>query len=88
MIEIRLIRPSTSPFLSTILLVRKKDDTWHFCTDYLALNTVTIKDFFPIPMIDYMIDELHDITLITKLDLTSEYHQMRVHPANIHKTTF
>lgn len=64
-----LIRPSHSPFLSPILLVKKKDDTWPFCTDYHALNAVTVKDRFSIPTVDGMLDELYGSKYFTKLDL-------------------
>jgi len=69
MLDEGFIRPSTSPFSFPIVLIKKKDGTWRFCVEYRALNAITIKDRFPIPTIEELLDKLIATKVFTKLDL-------------------
>eukprot|EP00253_Pinus_taeda_P018942 PITA_18942 len=88
LLEKGFIMPSTSPCGSLIILVRKKDGLWRMCIDYQALNKIIIKNSYPLPQIDDLLDQLKEAVYFTKLDFHSGYHQVRVTEQDAWKTAF
>ena len=82
------IEPSTSPWCSPVVLVRKKDGTARFCVDYRKLNEVTVKDSFPLPRLDDIFDQISGSNHFTKLDFKSGYFQVPLAPPDRPKTAF
>eukprot|EP00253_Pinus_taeda_P034630 PITA_34630 len=82
------IRPSTSPCGSPIMLVRKKDGSWRMCIVYRALNKITIKNCYPLPHIDDLLDQLKEAFYFSKLDLRSGYDQVSIAEHDAWKTAF
>jgi hypothetical protein len=71
-----------------VLFVKKKDRSMRMCIDYRELNKVTIKNRYPFPRIDDLLDQLQGARVFSKVDLCSSYHQVRVKEEDIPKTTF
>ena len=82
------IRPSVSPYGAPVLFVHKKEGTLRLCVDYRALNKITIKNRYPLPRIDELMDRVVGAKYFSKIDLYSGYHQIRINDKDIPKTAF
>ncbi|GJY49214.1 putative reverse transcriptase domain-containing protein [Tanacetum coccineum] len=82
------IRPSSSPWGSPILFVKKKDGSMRMCIDYRELNKVIVKNVYPLPRIDGLFDQIQGAKRFSKIDLRSGYHQLKVREEDIPKTDF
>ena len=82
------IRPSASPWGSPVIFVSKKDGSLRMCVDYRALNRLTVKNSYPLPRIDDILDQLFEAKYFTKIDLRSGFHQIRLDKESIPLTAF
>lgn len=88
LLDFGLIQPSRSPFSSLVLLVKKKDGTWRMCVDYRVLNVITVRERFPLPTIEELLDELGKALWFSKLDLWQGFHQILMAEEDIQKIAF
>ena len=82
------IQPSKSPYRAPVIFVKKKDGSMRMCIDYRALNKITIKNKYPLPRIDDMLDRVGGSKYFSKIDLRSGYHQIKIAEEDIYKTAF
>jgi hypothetical protein len=88
LLDKKFVRLSVSPWGAPVLLVKKKDGSMRLCIDYRQLNKVKIKNRYPLPRIDDLMDQLVGARVFSKIDLRSGYHQIKVKDEDMQKTAF
>ncbi|GBN74107.1 Transposon Ty3-I Gag-Pol polyprotein, partial [Araneus ventricosus] len=84
----KIIRPSTSEYSSPVVLVKKKDGSSRLCIDYRRLNKITVREHFPLPLIDDLLDRLQSAKLFTTLDLRNAFFHVDIDPSSKKYTSF
>ncbi|WMV38300.1 hypothetical protein MTR67_031685, partial [Solanum verrucosum] len=82
------IRPSDSPWVAPVLFVKKNNGSMRLCIDYRKLNRVTIRNKYPLPRINDLFYQLQGVSVFSKIDLRSDYHQLKIRPEDVPKTAF
>ncbi|GJT15560.1 putative reverse transcriptase domain-containing protein [Tanacetum coccineum] len=82
------IRSSSSPWGALVLFMKKKDGSFRMCIDYRELNKLTVKNCYPLPRLDHLFDQLQGLSVYSKIDLRSGYHQLRIQEEDIPITAF
>ena len=88
LVDKQFIQPSSSPYASPVLFVKKKNGKLRMCIDYRGINKITVKNNYPLPKIDELLDRLHGAKVFSKLDLSSGYYQVKIAEEDIEKTAF
>ena len=88
LLEANIIRPSSSPYASPIVVVRKKSGDIRLCVDYRRINDITRKDSFPLPRVQEVVDELKGSKYFSVIDMASGYTQVPVEEEHKHITAF
>jgi hypothetical protein len=88
LLDKRYIQPSASPWGAPVIFIPKKDGTQRMYVDYHSINEVTIKNKYPLPRIDDLVDQLKGACVFSKIDLRSGYHQLKIRDTDIPKTAF
>lgn len=83
-----IVRESNSEYASPIILVKKKDGSDRMCVDYRALNKLTVRDRYPLPLIDDHVDRLGNFKFFSSLDMATGFHQIPLDEQSVHKTAF
>ena len=88
LVDLGIVRPSTSPWSSSVVPVKKKDGGVRICVDFRAVNSVTSPDPYQMPRIEEILDMLSEARFMSKIDLTKGFHQIPVEAADCMKTAF